>query len=129
MPAADAAKERAITSRARENNSSSRRPQSGCYNKKERKSLMTLLSKTIIVTSAFAIISSQALSDAAWELRSDMAYIYGGPGKMTAMALSDRNREVMMKRATRVPINTVLFMKNGELYSGTCDVGDNERVC
>jgi hypothetical protein len=90
---------------------------------------MTLLSKTIIVTSAFAIISSQALSDAAWELRSDMAYIYGGPKKMTVMAFSDHNREVMMKRAAKVPVNTVFFMKNGELYSGTCDAGDNESIC
>ena len=58
-----------------------------------------------------------------------MAYMYAGPGKMTAMAMAsgEKNHEAMMKHATKVPNNTVFFMDNGQLYStsGTLDPTGN----
>ncbi len=57
------------------------------------------------------------------------AYMYSGPGKMTAMAMAsgEKNHEAMMKHATKVPNNTVFFMDNGQLYSasGTLDPTGN----
>jgi hypothetical protein len=80
---------------------------------------MALLSKTIIATTAFAVISSGALSQACWEFKSGMAYMYGGPGNMTAAALGDSNRSKIMKYATKVSKNTVFLMEGGELYSAS----------
>ena len=50
-----------------------------------------------------------------------MAYIYKGPGKMSAMkmAVSDKNHKAMMEHATRVSDNTIFFMSNGTLYSAS----------
>ena len=47
-----------------------------------------------------------------------MAYMYGGPGKMSAMALAstEKNHEAIMKHAKKVPDNTVFFMDHGLLY-------------
>ncbi|MBR1123734.1 hypothetical protein JQ628_19565 [Bradyrhizobium lablabi] len=80
---------------------------------------MTNLGKTLIATAAFAAIATSALSQSAWEFKSGMAYTYGGPGKMSAMAMAagDKNRSAMTKNATKVPNNTVFFMDNGQLYS------------
>jgi hypothetical protein len=80
---------------------------------------MALLSKTIIATTAFAIISSQALSQACWEFKSGMAYMYHGPGNMTAAEIGDSHRSKIMKYATKVPKKTVFFMDGGELYSAS----------
>jgi hypothetical protein len=58
-----------------------------------------------------------------------MAYMYGGPGKMTAMAMAAgaKSHEAMMKRARKVPGNTVFFMDGGQMYmvSGTLDPTGN----
>lgn len=78
---------------------------------------MALLSKAIIATTAFAVISSQALSQACWDFKSGMAYMYRGPGNMTAAEMKDSNRNAIMKHAVKVPKNTLFFMKDGELYS------------
>ncbi|MGB8401238.1 hypothetical protein [Bradyrhizobium sp.] len=90
---------------------------------------MTNLSKTVIAAAAFAAIATSAFSQVAWEFNPGMAYMYGGPGKMTAMAMASgaKNHDAMMKRATRVPHNTVFFMDNGALYStsGTLDPTGN----
>ena len=87
---------------------------------------MTKLSKTLIAV-AFAAVTSSAFAQAAWEFKSGMAYMYGGPGKMMAMASSEKNHDAMMKHASKVPANTVFFMNNGELYSvsGTLDPTGN----
>lgn len=78
---------------------------------------MTKLSKTLIATAAFAVIATSAFSEAAWDFKAGMAYMYGGPGKMSAMAPAEKNHEAMMKSAKKVPDNTVFFMDNGSLYS------------
>jgi hypothetical protein len=88
---------------------------------------MSRLSKTLIVAAAFAAITTSAFSQVAWEFNPGMAYMYSGPGKMSAMAAGEKNHEAMMKHATKVPNNTVFFMDNGQLYSvsGTLDPTGN----
>ena len=90
---------------------------------------MTSLSKTLIAAAALATIATAAFSQAPWQLNSGMAYAYGGPGKMSAMAmaLGEKNHDAMMKHATKVPANTMFFMHNNELYSvsGTLDPTGN----
>src|SRR5206468_3975915 len=39
--------------------------------------LMTKVSKTLIATAAFAVIATSAFSEAAWDLKAGMAYVYG----------------------------------------------------
>ena len=86
---------------------------------------MTNLSKTLIAAAAFATIATPAFSQVAWEFNPGMAYMYAGPGKMSAMAMAagEKNHDAMMKHATKVPANTTFFMHNNELYSvsGTLD--------
>ena len=90
---------------------------------------MNTRSKTVIAAAAFAAIATSAFSQVVWEFNPGMAYIYAGPGKMSAMAMASgaKNHEAMMKNATKVPHNTVFFMDNGELYStsGTLDPTGN----
>ena len=83
--------------------------------------LMTKVSRTLIFTAAFAVIATSAFSEAAWDLKAGMAYVYGGPGKMSAMAMApaEKNHDAMMKHAKKVPDNTVFFMDNGTLYSAS----------
>jgi hypothetical protein len=83
------------------------------------KHLMATLSKTLIATAAFAVIATSAFSEATWDFKAGMAYMYGGPGKMSAMAMApaEKNHEAMTKGAKKVPDNTVFFMDNGSLYS------------
>ncbi len=58
-----------------------------------------------------------------------MAYMYGGPGNMTAMAMASgsKNHGAMMMRAKKVPSNTIFFMDGGQMYmvSGTLDPTGN----
>ena len=63
---------------------------------------MTTLTKTIVAAVAFAAIATSAFSQAAWEFKSGMAYMYAGPGKMSAMAMAagDKGHGAMMKHAT-----------------------------
>ena len=93
---------------------------------------MTTLSKTLIATAAFAITATSAFSQATWDFKAGMAYVYGGPGKMSAMAMApaEKNHEAMMKNAKKVPDNTVFFMSNGSLYytSGRLDPTGNFYV-
>ncbi|WP_128924389.1 hypothetical protein [Bradyrhizobium guangxiense] len=80
---------------------------------------MPKLSKTLIATAAFAVIATSAFSEATWDFKAGMAYVYGGPGRMSAMAMApaEKNHEAMMKNAKKVPDNTVFFTNNGSLYS------------
>jgi len=90
---------------------------------------MTTLTKTVIAAAAFAAIATSAFSQVVWEFNPGMAYMYAGPGKMTAMVMAsgNKNHEAMMKNATKVPNNTVFFMDAGQLYStsGTLDPTGN----
>ena len=90
---------------------------------------MTTASKTLLVAATFAAIATTAFSQVPWEFNPGMAYMYTGPGKMSAMAMASgaKNHDAMMKHATKVPPNTVFFMSNGELYSasGTLDPTGN----
>ena len=80
---------------------------------------MTTLSKTLIAAAAFAAVATSAFSQVPWEFNPGTAYMYAGPGKMSAMAMasSPNNHDAMMKNAKKVPENTVFFMDKGELYS------------
>lgn len=80
---------------------------------------MKTLSKTLIAAAAFAALATTAFSQTPWEMKSGMAYMYGGTGKMSAMAMAatPKNHDAMMKNAKKVPENTVFFMDKGELYS------------
>jgi hypothetical protein len=80
---------------------------------------MTPLSKTLIAAAALAAMATTAFSQVPWEFNPGMAYMYGGPGKMMAMAMASgpKNHDAMMKNAKKVPPNTVFFMSGGELHS------------
>ncbi len=90
---------------------------------------MTSLSKSLMMAAALVAIATSAFSQVPWEFNPGMAYMYSGPGKMTAMATASggKNHEAMMKHAAKVPANTVFFMDNGQLYStsGTLDPTGN----
>lgn len=90
---------------------------------------MTTLSKTLIAAAALAAMATSAFSQVPWEFKPGMAYMYGGPGKMTAMAMAStpKNHEMMMKDARKVPGNTVFFMDGGQMFmvSGTLDPTGN----
>jgi hypothetical protein len=90
---------------------------------------MSPLSKTLVAAAALASIATAAFSQVIWEFNPGMAYMYAGPGKMSAMAMasSEKNHAAMMKHATKVPANTTFFMHNNELYSvsGTLDSTGN----
>ncbi|MET4175321.1 MULTISPECIES: hypothetical protein [unclassified Bradyrhizobium] len=92
---------------------------------------MTKLPKSLIAAGAF-VIATAAFAQTPWEFKSGMAYLYDGPGKMSAMALAstEKNHESMMKHAKKVPENTVFFMDNGSLYytSGRLDPTGNFYV-
>ena len=77
------------------------------------------LTKTLLAAAAIEAVATSAFSQGPMEFKSGMAYVYAGPGKMSAMAMAvdDKNRQAMMRHATKVPNNTVLFMDNGQLYS------------
>ena len=85
--------------------------------------------KTLIAVIGLTAIATSAFSQVPWEFNPGMAYMYTGPGKMSAMAMATgpKNHEAMMKSATKVPHNTVFFMDKGELYStsGTLDPTGN----
>ena len=87
------------------------------------------LTKTLLAAAALATVATSAFSQGPMEFKSGMAYVYAGPGKMSAMAMAadDKNRQAMMRHAIKVPNNTVLFMDNGQLYStsGTLDPTGN----
>lgn len=78
---------------------------------------MTKLSKSLIAAGAL-VVATAAFAQTSWEFKSGMAYMYGGPGKMSAMAMAstEKNHAAMMKGAKKVPDNTVFFMDQGSLY-------------
>jgi hypothetical protein len=86
---------------------------------------MTTLSKTLIAAAALAAMATSALAQVPWEFNPGMAYMYGGSGKMASMAMASgtKNHDAMMKRARKVPANTVFFMEGGQMLmvSGTLD--------
>jgi hypothetical protein len=90
---------------------------------------MTTFSKTLIAAAALAAMATSAFSQVPWEFNPGMAYMYAGPGKMTAMAMASgpKNHEAMMKGAKKVPNGTIFFMDGGQLYStsGTLDPTGN----
>jgi hypothetical protein len=90
---------------------------------------MTTLSRTLIAAAALSAMATSAFSQVPWEFNPGMAYMYAGPGKISAMAMAhgEKNHDAMMKHATKVPGNTVFFMHNNELYSvsGTLDPTGN----
>jgi hypothetical protein len=90
---------------------------------------MSKLSKTLIAAAALTAIATAAFSQAPWDFKSGMAYMYAGPGKMSAMAMAagEKNHDAMMRHAAKVPANTTFFMHNNELYSvsGTLDPTGN----
>ncbi|MBX9651497.1 MAG: hypothetical protein K2X57_31035 [Xanthobacteraceae bacterium] len=90
---------------------------------------MMTRTKTLITAAAFAAIATSAFSQVPWEFNPGMAYMYSGPGKMSAMAMAStpKNHDAMTKKATKVPANTMFFMDNGQLYSvsGTLDPTGN----
>jgi hypothetical protein len=49
---------------------------------------MKTLSKILIAAAAFAAIATTAFSQVPWEFNPGMAYMYAGPGKMSAMAMA-----------------------------------------
>lgn len=90
---------------------------------------MSTLSKTLIAAAALAAMATSAFSQVPWEFNPGMAYMYSGPGKMTAMAMASgaKNHDTMMKDARKVASGTVFFMDNGQMYmvSGTLDPTGN----
>lgn len=90
---------------------------------------MTTLSKTIIAAAALAAMATSAYAQMPWQFNPGMAYMYSGPGKMTTMAMAagDKNHAAMMRRAKKVPANTVFFMEGDQMYSvsGTLDPTGN----
>ena len=89
---------------------------------------MTNLSKTLVAAAALAAMATSAFSQVATELSPGMALMFSG-GKMMQMAMAPepKNRQTMMKRAKKVPNNTVFFMSGGQMYrvSGTLDPTGN----
>jgi len=91
---------------------------------------MTKLPK-LLISAAIAAAATSAFANptSTWEFKPGMAYMYAGPGKMSAMSMaaSETNHATMMKHAMKVPANTIFFMDNGELYSvsGTLDPTGN----
>jgi hypothetical protein len=79
---------------------------------------MTTLSKFLIATT-IAVAANSVFANEAWEFKPHMAYMYAGPGKMSAMKMADseKNHKAMMEHATKVSNNTTFFMDNGTLYS------------
>ena len=69
---------------------------------------MKTFSKTLIAAAAFTAIATTAFSQVPWEFNPGMAYMYAGPGKMSAMAMAatPKNHDAMMKNAKKVPSNT-----------------------
>jgi hypothetical protein len=100
----------------------------GVYVNREESPMITR-TKTLIAAAAFAALATSAFAQVPWEFNPGMAYMYSGPGKMSAMAMaaSPKNHDTMMKKATKVPANTMFFMDNGQLYSvsGTLDPTGN----
>src|SRR5712692_7408878 len=90
---------------------------------------MTTLSKTLIAAAALAAMATSAFAQVPWEFNPGMANMYSGPGQMTTMAMpeGDKNHAAMMKRARKVPANTIFFMDGGQMYmvSGTLDPTGN----
>jgi len=90
---------------------------------------MTTLSRTLIAAAALAAMATSAFSQVPWEFNPGTAYLYAGPGKMTATAMASgaKNHDAMMKEAKKVPNNTVFFMDGGQMYmvSGTLDPTGN----
>jgi hypothetical protein len=80
---------------------------------------MIKFSKTLLLAAGLAAIATSAISQTPWEMKSGMAYMYAGPGKMSAMAMAStpKNHDAMMRNAQKVPNNTVFFMDKGQLYS------------
>ena len=66
---------------------------------------MIKFSKTLLLAAGLAAIATSAISQTPWEMKSGMAYMYAGPGKMSAMAMAStpKNHDAMMSNAQKVP--------------------------
>src|SRR4030081_3563268 len=79
---------------------------------------MTTLSKTLIAAAALAAMATSAFSQVPWEFKPGMAYMYSGPGKMTAMAMASgaKSHETKMERTRKRTGIAVFFMEGGQMY-------------
>ncbi len=79
---------------------------------------MTRLSKSFIAAAVLAVSTTAALAQGGLDLAPGMAYVYSS-GKTSTMSVAagDANHRAMMRRARKVPSNTVFFMSSGQLYS------------
>jgi hypothetical protein len=92
---------------------------------------MTKLSKSLISASALAAIAIAAVPLTPWEFKAGMAYMYGGPGKISAMAMAstEKNHEAMMTHAKKVLNDTVFFMDEGSLYNVPGQIDPSGFLC
>ncbi|MGY4310085.1 hypothetical protein ACVIJ6_007328 [Bradyrhizobium sp. USDA 4369] len=74
--------------------------------------------KTMMIAALFgAAVSTAASAQGGFGLAPGMAMIYSsGQTSMMAVAAGETNHKAMMRRATRVPKDTVFFMSDGQLY-------------
>ena len=89
---------------------------------------MTTVTKTFFAAVMFAAMASPAFSQVPSEFNPGMAVMFNG-GKMMQMPIASgtKNHQEMMKRARKVPSNTVFFMDGDQMYmvSGTLDPTGN----
>ncbi|WP_244423146.1 hypothetical protein [Bradyrhizobium sp. ORS 375] len=74
--------------------------------------------KTTIIAALFGTAVSMAASaQGGFGMAPGMAMVYSsGQTSMVAVAAGEANHKAMMRRATKVPQNTVFFMSDGQLY-------------
>lgn len=82
---------------------------------------MTGLRSTIFLTAgALTLLALPAFAQTTptpWELRPDMAYVYGKDGTTLAYKMGTNNAGLLLKGARKVPRGTLFFMgHNGQLY-------------
>lgn len=89
---------------------------------------MMTLKKTFFAATMLATMASPAFAQVPSEFNPGMAIMFNG-GKMMQMPIASgpKNHQAMMKRARKVPSNTVFFMEGGQMYmvSGTLDPTGN----
>lgn len=84
---------------------------------------MALPIKLVIATTAFAFVSTQALSKPCWDLKAGMAYMYCGPGRVTPATFRDAGQVLLKKHSTKSSKKSIFLMEDRELHptSGALD--------
>ncbi|CCD98092.1 hypothetical protein [Bradyrhizobium sp. STM 3809] len=79
---------------------------------------MSRIFKTMIIAGLLGTaVSMGASAQGGFGLAPGMAMVYsGGQTGMMAVAAGETNHKAMMRRATKVPNDTVFFMSDGQLY-------------